>query len=84
MKIAQEKEFAQTISQFNGIEEATVQYDAKEKKGIAQEVMFTASVTVRAKNKKPLSAQQSRVIRNYLAGCIAGLEPDAIYKRLLL
>ena len=79
MKIAQEKEFAQTISQFNGIEEATVQYDAKEKKGIAQEVMFTASVTVRAKNKKPLSAQQSRVIRNYLAGCIAGLEPDAIY-----
>ena len=32
IKIAREKEFAQTISQFNGIEEATVQYDAKEKK----------------------------------------------------
>ena len=79
IKIAREKEFAQTISQFNGIEEATVQYDAKEKKGISQEVMFTASVTVRAKNEKPLSVQQSRVIKNYLAGCIAGLEPDAIY-----
>ncbi|MEC7500173.1 MAG: hypothetical protein VX970_00480 [Planctomycetota bacterium] len=79
IKIAREKEFAQTISQFNGIEEATVQYDAKEKKGISQEVVFTASVTVRAKNEKPLSVQQSRVIKNYLAGCIAGLEPDAIY-----
>ena len=79
IKIAREKEFAQTISQFNGIEEATVQYDAKEKKGIAQEIIFTASVTVRAKNEKPLTAQQSQVIKNYLAGCIAGLEPDAIY-----
>ena len=79
IKIAREKEFAQTISQFNGIEEATVQYDAKEKKGIAQETIFTASVTVRAKNEKPLTAQQSRVIKNYLAGCIAGLDPDAIY-----
>ena len=75
IKIAREKEFAQTISQFNGIEEATVQYDAKEKKGIAQETIFTASVTVRAKNGKSLTAQQSRVIKNYLAGCIAGRWP---------
>ena len=79
IKIAQEKEFAQTISQFNGIEEATVHYDAKEKKGLAQDTIFTASVTVRAKNNKPLTSQQSQIIRNYLAGCIAGLKPEVIY-----
>lgn len=79
IKIAQEKEFAQTISQFNGIEEATVQYDAEEKKGIRQETRYTASVTVRAKNNKRLTVHQGQVIKNYLAGCIAGLETEKIY-----
>ena len=79
IKIAKEKEFAQTISQFNGIEEATVQYDAEEKKGIRQEKICKASVTVRASNDQRLTVGQAQIIRKYLAGCIAGLEPEKIY-----
>jgi hypothetical protein len=79
IKIAQENEFAQRISQFKGIEEATVQYDAKEKKGLRQQTIYTASVTVRATNNQRLTMTQALVIRNYLAGCIAGLEPEKIY-----
>ena len=79
IKIAQQNEFAQRISQFKGIEEATVQYDAEEKKGLRQQTIYTASVTVRATNNQRLTMTQALVIRNYLAGCIAGLEPEKIY-----
>jgi type III secretory pathway lipoprotein EscJ len=79
IKIAQEKEFAQIISQLKGIEEATVQYDAEEKKGLRQQTIYTASVTVRATNNQRLTMTQALVIRNYLAGCIAGLGPEKIY-----
>ena len=79
IKIAQENEFAQRISQFKGIEEATVQYAAEEKKGLRPQTIYTASVTVRATNNQRLTMTQALVIRNYLAGCIAGLGPEEIY-----
>ena len=79
IKIARQQELAQEISQFKGIEEATVRYDTVEKKGIQQVTVCTASVTARAINNQQLTAEQAQIIRNYLAGCIAGLEPDDIY-----
>ena len=79
IKIAQQNEFAQRISQFKGIEEATVQYAAEEKKGLRPQTIYTASVTVRATNNQRLTMTQALVIRNYLAGCIAGLGPEEIY-----
>ena len=79
IKIARENEYAKIISQITGIEEATVQYDAEEKKGLRQQTIYTAAVTVRATNNQRLTITQALVIRNYLAGCIAGLGPEKIY-----
>lgn len=79
IKNARERELAQNISRMKGIEEATVNYDGEERKGIQQKIVFTASVAVRASQNKRLSAQQAQIIREYLAGCIAGLEPEKVY-----
>ena len=79
IKIARQRELAQRISQFKGIEEATVEYDSVEKKGIKRQVVCTASVTVRATHNQRLSIAQAQTIRKYLAGCIAGLDPENVY-----
>ena len=79
IKIARQRELAQRISQFKGIEEATVEYDSVEKKGIRRQVVCTASVTVRATHNQRLSIAQAQTIRKYLAGCIAGLDPENVY-----
>jgi len=79
IKNAHERELAENISRMKGIEEATVNYDAEESSGIRQRTVFTASIAVRASSNEKLDPQQAQIIREYLSGCIAGLETNKVY-----
>ncbi len=78
IKIAQERELAQIISQMRGIESASVLYDIETEQGLSvQRAVKTASVSVKAQGSESLDEERVRMIRQLVAGAI-GCKPTDI------
>jgi flagellar M-ring protein FliF len=73
-----EKKLGLTISAMQGIELATVLYDADTKPGFNREKIITASVAVKPRGSELLDAEQVSKIRYFVAAAIAGLKPESV------
>ncbi len=80
LKVALQRELAQIIGSMRGVERASVLYDEQiEPGGFSREKkVFTASVSVKPAGNEPLDEDRVRMIREVVAGAIAGLSPKNI------
>jgi flagellar M-ring protein FliF len=78
LKIALQEELALWIRSMPGIEKAAVAYDVKMKKGLNQEVVGTASVSVKAAGNLPLDESRIRSIGHMVASSVSQLRPEDV------
>ena len=78
LKIAKQQELASIILSMDGIEKASVQYDAQKKTGFRQNSLASASVSVKRHGMLPLEEKQVPMIRHLVAGAFAGLAPEDV------
>ena len=79
LKVAKQKELALIIRSMQGIESAAVHYDVQKKSGLKfGDRTITASVSVKPRGSLALDEEKVPMIRNLVAGALAGLSPDQI------
>ncbi len=78
MKIAKQIELQSIICHMQGIESASVMYDAEESKSLIKEKVTTASVSVKPLGAMQLDDNQVRMLRHLVAGAFAGLKPQSV------
>jgi flagellar M-ring protein FliF len=78
LKIAKQQELASIILSMDGIEKASVQYDVQKKTGFRQNLLASASVSVKRHGMLALEERQVPMIRHLVAGAFAGLAPDDV------
>jgi len=78
LKNALQDELALNIRSMYGIENASVLYDIDGKNGFNQEKVRTAAVSVKPAGGAQLDADRVDSIRRYVAGAIAGLNPENV------
>ncbi len=78
IKVAKERELALIVRSMKGIEKAAVHYDSQIKPGLKRERISTASVSVKRLGTQPLEERVVPMIRDLVAGSIAGLTPEAV------
>jgi flagellar M-ring protein FliF len=77
-KLGIQRELALTIGEMNGIDTARVFYDEQKAGGWRQEVVRTASVSVRPMGSQALDESLVPAIRNLIVGAVAGLKPEDV------
>lgn len=78
-KVAKQKELALIIRSMQGIESAAVHYDVQRRSGLkVGDRTMTASVSIKPRGSLPLDEDKIPMIRNLVAGALAGLSPDQI------
>ncbi|QQY80740.1 flagellar M-ring protein FliF [Keratinibaculum paraultunense] len=80
MKYALQNELSSTISEIDGIENATVYIDIKEDTGFVleeAELETTASVFIERSDNRPLKAETIAAIKNLVAGSV-NMDPDNV------
>lgn len=78
LKVAKQLELQRTISQMKGIESASVLYDMQTKRGLRQENVVTAAVSVKPLGTLPLDEEKASSIRHLVAASIAGLKAESV------
>ncbi|MHC4176993.1 MAG: hypothetical protein ACYSWU_05780, partial [Planctomycetota bacterium] len=78
VKIAVQEELALIISHMNGVESASVLYDAKKEGGLHRRTVTTASVAVKPLGSEGLDPSKVSLIRHVVAGAIAGLKREGV------
>lgn len=77
-QIAKANDLGQTLSAFDDIAWATVDYDEKEVRGFNPTTIHSASVVLCSKSKKPLSPARIQSIREMIAASYAGMTADQV------
>ncbi len=78
LKVALQRELARIISSMRGIENASVLYDVQVDEGLNPKHLSTASVSVKPIGNQPLEEERVEMIRQVVAGAIAGLPPGSV------
>lgn len=78
LKIAKQNELALILRSMQGIESASVIYDVQKGIGLDRRETVTATVSVKPAGNQPLEASRVPMIRNLVAGAIAGLNPKNV------
>lgn len=78
IKLAKQRELSLVIRSMRGIEDAAVHYDMQKKPGFRQPTVATASVSVKPAGGRALDEAQVPMIRDLVAGAIAGLDPASV------
>lgn len=78
LKAAKEREFGKRIRLMPNIQDACVMYDTETRRGLSNETIATASVTVTPKGSQPLTPAEARSISNLVAAGVVGLKPENV------
>ena len=78
LRVAKQNELALILRSMYGIENASVIYDVQEGSGLNRSQTVTATVSVKPSGNRPLEAARVPMIRNLVAGAIAGLKADHV------
>ncbi len=78
LKIATQNELSLILRSMKGIENASVLYDVQTDGGFHGKKTMTASVSIKPSGNLPLDEERVPVIRQLVAGAIAGLPPDSV------
>jgi flagellar biosynthesis/type III secretory pathway M-ring protein FliF/YscJ len=78
LRVAKQQELQLIIGNMSGIDKAAVQIDHARSEGFPPKDIITAAVMVQPKTNHELEPSTARVIRQMVASCVAGLEPEAI------
>jgi len=78
LKAAREEQLSMIVSGMAGIENAVVIYDVQEAKGLTRKRNATATVSVQPDVGESLDARKMKLIRETVAGAIAGLKPAEV------
>lgn len=77
-QIAKANDLGQTLTAFDDLAWATVDYDEKEVRGFNPTTIHSASVVLCSKSKKPLSPARIQSIREMIAASYAGMTADQV------
>ena len=77
-KIARQKELSNILRNMSGIQDAVVVYDDIEGHGLTRKRIVTASVQIWPNSNNDLEETRVEMIRDLVAGSIAGLSPENI------
>ena len=77
-KIARQKELSNILRNMSGIQDAVVVYDDIEGHGLTRKRIVTASVQIWPNSNNDLEETRVEMIRDLVAGSIAGLNPENI------
>ncbi len=78
LKHAKEREISLVLSYMKGIERASVLLDSQPQPGIGQPLIKTASVFASVIGSQPLDDEQVDTICEYVAGAVAGMNPENV------
>ena len=78
IKIARQRELQGIINSMSGVDKCAVQIDEEVKRDLFARKVITASVSIQPKGLQPVSADLVLVVKNLVAGSVAGLNPDAV------
>lgn len=78
LKVALQRELARIIGSMRGIENASVLFDVQVDEGLNPKHLSTASVSVKPIGNQPLEEERVEMIRQVVAGAIAGLSPGSV------
>ncbi len=79
LRHARERDLADAICAMEGIQDAFVQFDETERRGLQTEQLVTASVAVLPAKDAPIDAGRIRTIRQLVASAKAGLQPQDVH-----
>lgn len=79
MRVARERDLAAAICEMEGIQDASVQFDELEERGLQKRRVISASVVVLPEPGKPLEFARVATIRRLVAAAKAGLEPQDVH-----
>ncbi len=78
IKIARQRELQGIINSMSGVDKCAVQIDEEIKRDLFAKKIITASVSIQPKGLQPVTADLVSVVKNLVAGSVAGLKPEAV------